>query len=83
MSPSDDGPGSDAGLDYDAITRAAGEIAPWKITAILALDATVGDLERAVAWAYAEEGQTGLHHIETVGKAGSIYEILISDRTDE
>ena len=74
-------------LDYDAVVRIAGSIAPWKISAILALNATVEDLEEAVAWVSVEIGDSGLRHDsgrEAVadGRAAGIYEILVADRAE-
>ncbi len=82
-------PDSESGqrLDYEAVVRTAGSIAPWKISAILALNATVEDLEEAVAWVSVETDGSGLHHARAGeaaadGRAAGIYEILVADRAE-
>jgi hypothetical protein len=81
------GTGSGRTLDYDAVVRVTGSIAPWKIAEILALNATVEELEQAVAWASVEAGDSGLHH-DSAGDAvaearvAGIYGILVADRAE-
>lgn len=69
-------------LNYERVVRVAGRIAPWKISAILALNASVDDLDQAVAWASAESGSDGPRRTGGDGMAGSIHEILVSDQPD-
>jgi hypothetical protein len=79
--------GSGRKLDYDAVLRVTGSIAPWKIAEILALNATVDELEKAVAWVSVEADDSGLHHDSGSGAAAEarvagIYEILVADRAE-
>ena len=74
-------------LDYDAVVRTTGSIAPWKISAILALNPTEAELEQAVAWVSVESDGSGLRHNSgdepaSDGRVAGIYEILISDRAE-
>jgi|HigsolmetaAR202D_1030399.scaffolds.fasta_scaffold57163_2 hypothetical protein len=73
-------------LDYDAVVRTVGTIAPWKMSAILSLGATVADLEQAAAWISVETDGSGLRH-EPAGavaeaRAIAIYDILTADRPE-
>jgi len=74
-------------VDYATIVGTAGSIAPWKISAILTLGATVADLEEAVAWISVEQDGSGLHHASSTdivrdSKAAAIFEILSADRAE-
>ena len=76
-------------LDYDRVRQIAGAIEPWQVSAILALGATVGELEAAVAWITVEADHSGLHHAAEgdVGRDSritAVHEILAADKdTDD
>ena len=74
-------------LDYAMVKQMAGSLAPWKVSAILALGATVGELEQALAWMSVESGGSGLHHAADAdlardSRVSSIFEILAADRPE-
>ena len=87
MQSQDTDAGARRKLDYAAIKLIAGTIEPWQVTAILALDVTVGELEQAVAWMAVESEGSGLHHaadrdLATDSRVAGIYEILAAERAD-
>ena len=87
MSSTDEDVARDGRLDYDAIVRTVGLIEPWKITAILALGASIEELEQAAAWVSVEDDESGLRHesagdAATEARVAAIYEIMVSDRAE-
>ena len=70
-------------LTHDLIPTIAGEMADAKIAAILATEATVEDLEEAVAWASGESDVMGEERLPLSGLASVVYDILTADEAYE
>ncbi|MEZ5666934.1 MAG: hypothetical protein R3F55_05795 [Alphaproteobacteria bacterium] len=69
-------------LTYDRVVAVAGQIPAWKVSAILALGATVDELEQAVALVSAEAGMDGAPHVARASRVGSIHDILAGERIE-
>lgn len=88
MQSSDSDTEAQRGLDYASIKQTVGTIEPWKVSAILALGATVGELEQAVAWMTVESDGSGFRHaadrdVATDSRVAGIYEVLAADRAED
>jgi hypothetical protein len=71
--------GEAARLDHGEVRRLCGDIADWKISAILATGAEIDDIEVAVAWAAGEDDVMGEARRPLVGAAGAVYDIITAD----
>lgn len=63
------------------VRRLCGDILDWKVTAILATGASLGDLESAIAWRLGEDDMMDDMMPPLSGAAAAVYDILI--REDE
>ena len=66
-------------LTHELIVRIAGETSDAKVAAILAAQASVEDLEEAVAWAGGESDVMGEERLPLSGLAAVVYDILTAD----
>lgn len=70
-------------LTHDTIVGIAGETSDAKVAAILATEATVEDLEEAVAWASGESDVMGEERLPLSGLVSVVYDILTADEAYE
>jgi hypothetical protein len=66
-------------LSHDDVIRLCRDILDWKVHAILALGASIEDLEEAVAWASGEDDMMGKERKPLSGVVAEIYDVLTSD----
>jgi hypothetical protein len=68
-------------LTAEEVRRLCGDLLDWKVSAILALQPTSGDVAAAVGWANRQDelGQEG-HPLE--GVPAQVYEVLTADEDD-
>ena len=67
----------------DVIRHMCGEIADWKVTAILDVDGDLEDLEEAVAWSTGDDENPPKRHLNPQGAASRIYDILIAGEEED
>lgn len=72
-------PEPQAALTREHVLQLCGEVPDWKITRILASDATYCDLEAAVAWAAGESDVMGEARHPLSGRTAYLYEIITAD----
>jgi len=75
-------PGGQA-LTRETVVELAGDIDNGKISAILAAEATIEDLEEAIAWAAGESDVMGEERLALSGVAALLYDILTADEIDD
>jgi len=68
-----------SGPSHDEVRHLCGDIADWKVTAILATGADLDDIGAAVAWAAGEDDVMGEERRPLSGSAAAVYDILIAD----
>lgn len=61
------------------ITHLCGDVADWKVAAILKSGANIEEVELALAWAAGESDVAGEARLPLSGKAAEVYEILVGD----
>ena len=61
------------------IRHLCGDIADWKVSAILATGADLDDVGTAVAWAAGEDDVMGEERRALIGAAAAVYDILVAD----
>lgn len=66
-------------LAASEVRRLCGDVADWKIAAIVATGAGVDDIEVAIAWAAGEDDVMGEERRPLVGAAAAVYDILTAD----
>ncbi len=66
-------------LTHDAVVDVAGDLGDAMIARILAVGATVEDLEEAVAWAAGESDVMGEERLPLAGNAARLYDFLTAD----
>lgn len=64
---------------YDELVRLVGELEPVRLAEIEQLQATVNEIEEAVAFAAGEDDVMGEARVPLIGRAAEVYEILIAD----
>jgi hypothetical protein len=73
-----DQPDNATALRAEDVRRICGDMLDWKLAAILALNATAGELAAAAAWA-AGRDELGQEGRPLEGLAAQVYDILVSD----
>jgi hypothetical protein len=68
---------------YDELVRLVGELEPVRLAEIEKLEATVEEIEEAVAYATGEDDIMGEERIPLIGRAALVYEILTADEAME
>lgn len=66
-------------LSGDEVRHFCGDIADWKVSAILAVGASVEEIETAVAWAAGEDDVMGEERRPLSGSAAAVYDVLVAD----
>jgi hypothetical protein len=61
------------------VRHLCGEVPDWKVAAIVATGASVGEIETAIAWAAGEDDVMGEARRPLAGTAGAVYDILTAD----
>ena len=61
------------------VRRLCGDILDWKVDAILASGATIGDVEVAMAWVTGGDDVMGEARAPLSGAAARVYDLLASD----
>lgn len=69
--------------DAAELRHMLGDIDDMRLAAILSLDPTIEEIERALAWAEGTADAAGNGPWPLDGKAGEIFEILTADVEDE
>ncbi|HEY0918490.1 hypothetical protein [Devosia sp.] len=67
------------GPSYEDVRHLCGDVADWKISAILATGATLDEINAAIAWEAGEDDVMGGARRPLVGGAAAVYDILIAD----
>jgi hypothetical protein len=70
-------------LSASDVIRVVGEDAADRVTAILALEPTLQDLEEAMTWVEGDGDILGKQSHPLAGKAAAVFEILQADAFDE
>ena len=73
------GEGGNQPLGADEIRHLCGDIADWKVSAIIALGASVEEIETAVAWSAGEDDVMGEQRWPLSGSAAAVYDVLVAD----
>lgn len=69
---------------YEELVRLVGELEPERLAEIERLQATINEIEEAVAYASGEDDVMGEARIPLIGRAAEVYEIITADEaTDE
>lgn len=66
-------------LGPDDIRHLCGDLADWKVRAILDTGAGNDDVETAIAWAAGEDDVMGAQRRPLTGAAAAVYDILTAD----
>ena len=66
---------------YEELVRLVGELEPARLAEIEKLQATIEEVEEAVAYATGEDDVMGEARIPLIGRAAEVYEIIITDET--
>jgi hypothetical protein len=66
-------------LTSEDVRHVCGDLLDWKVNAILGTDATIGDLEAAVAWLEGEDDVMGEERRQLTGASALVYDILAAD----
>ena len=66
-------------LAASEVRHLCGDVADWKVSAILATGADVDDIEAAIAWAAGEDDVMGEERRPLAGAAAAVYDILTAD----
>jgi hypothetical protein len=73
----DQGPvGAGTELTHDRVVSVAGELTDAKVARIIAVGATIEELEQAVAFAAGEDDVMGEARLPAAGRVAEIYDIL-------
>lgn len=67
------------GPTHADVLHLCGDIADWKVAAILATGADLDEIEAAVAWDAGEDDVMGEERRPLSGAAAAVYDILIAD----
>ena len=65
---------------YEELVRLVGELEPERLAEIERLQATIAEIDDAVAFAAGEDDVMGEARIPLIGRAAEVYEILVADR---
>jgi hypothetical protein len=65
------------------IRRLCGDVQDWKIAAVLARQATLADLEEAVAWQAGLDDEMGAERKSLEGSVAELYDILTADEPSD
>ena len=68
---------------HEDVRRLCGDIADWKVSAILATGADLDQIATAVAWAAGEDDVMAEERRPLSGDAAAVYDILVADEEDE
>jgi len=68
---------------YDELVRLVGALEPARLAEIERIQATVAEIEDAVAYAAGEDDVMGEARIPLTGRAAEVYEILVADQEFE
>ncbi len=68
---------------YPELVRLVGELEPVRLADIEKLQATVEEIEEAVAYAMGEDDVMGEARIPLIGRAAQVYEILAANEAME
>jgi len=69
---------------YEELVRLVGELEPARLAEIEKLQATIEEIEEAVAYAAGEDDVMGEARIPLIGRAAEVYEIIqIDEAMDE
>lgn len=66
-------------LGQDDVRHLCGDIADWKVSAILVTGADLDEVGTAVAWAAGEDDVMGEERRPLSGPAAAVYDILVAD----
>lgn len=66
---------------YDELVRLVGELEPERLAEIEQLQATIAEIEDAVAYAAGEDDVMGEARIPLIGRVAEVYEIITADQT--
>ena len=66
---------------YEELVRLVGVLEPARLAEIEKLQATIEEVEEAVAYATGEDDVMGEARIPLIGRAAAVYEIIITDET--
>jgi hypothetical protein len=72
-------PGGAPKLSVEDVRHVCGDLLDWKVNAILGTNATIGDLEAAVAWLEGEDDVMGEERRPLTGASAQVYDILAAD----
>lgn len=64
---------------YEELVRLVGELEPERLAEIEKLQATINEIEEAVAYATGEDDVMGEARIPLIGRAAEVYEIITAD----
>lgn len=67
------------GPGYEDVRHLLGDVADWKISAILATGASLDEINAAIAWDAGEDDVMGEERRPLSGGAAAVYDILIAD----
>jgi len=66
---------------YEELVHLVGKLEPAKLAEIEQLQATINEIEEAVAYASGEDDVMGEARIPLIGRAADVYEIIKTDGT--
>ena len=67
------------GPSYEDVRHLCGDVADWKVSAILATGATLDEINAAIAWDAGEDDIMGEERRPLTGPAAAVYDILVAD----
>lgn len=70
-------------LTAGAIRELCGDLADWKIAAIIATGASLEDLEEALAWSAGDDETTPHRHLRPQAAASQVCDILSTGEAEE
>ena len=68
---------------YEELVRLVGALEPARLAEIERLQATVNEIEEAVAYASGEDDVMGEARLPLVGRAAAVYEIITADEAED
>ena len=68
---------------YDELVRLVGDLEPVRLAQIEQLQATVEEIEEAVAFASGEDDVMGEARVPLIGRVAEVYEIITADKSTD
>jgi len=68
---------------YEELVRLVGELEPVRLAQIEQLQATVAEIEEAVAFASGEDDVMGEARVPLIGRVAEVYEIITADKSTD